>query len=163
MGFICKWSIYVKKQLVCSTEMLCWTYTQKEKNRKSFYGILGAFISLGSTYLKEWAPELYSTVQLNLFFILQVQVLLEIPSTSLSNGHHVLVCSLAVVFSCGWVLGAWISFDFLVSSLLPISHRHMSRTYQKVRVRETCLSCAANDEICDDPMVIWGPYSAIKS
>lgn len=32
---------------------LCDTYSQKEKNRKPFYGILDAFISLGSTYLKE--------------------------------------------------------------------------------------------------------------
>lgn len=74
-----------------------------------------------------------------------------------------LFCSLAIVFSCSWVLGAWIAFHFFISSLLPISHRHTSRTYQKIRVRETCLACAANDEICDDPMVIWGPYSAIKS
>lgn len=74
-----------------------------------------------------------------------------------------LVCSLAVVFSCSWVLGAWIAFHFFIFFVSPISHRHMSRTYQKIRVRETRLPCAANYEMCDDRMVIWGHYSTIKN
>lgn len=42
---------------------------EEEKSRKPFCGVLGAFISLRSTDLKELAPKLYTTMHYFIKFI----------------------------------------------------------------------------------------------
>lgn len=56
-----QWSIHVERELACSIQT-SYVRPEEEKSRKAFCGVLGAFIFLGSTDLKEWAPKLYTTM-----------------------------------------------------------------------------------------------------
>lgn len=69
-----QWSIHVERELACSIQT-CYVRPEEEKSRKPFCEVLGAFISLGSTDLKEWAPKLYTTMHYLIKFIFYLTVI----------------------------------------------------------------------------------------